>query len=221
MSMNVAIDGPAGAGKSTVAKKVAKKLGFIYVDTGAMYRAMAFYFLKQQIGAQEEEKIACACSDIEISISYENGEQRVLLNGEDVTGEIRAEEVGKMASATSVYRCVREKLVFLQQQLAKSADVIMDGRDIGTCVLPDAQVKVYLTASSYVRAKRRYDELQEKGVSCDLEEIQKDIEDRDERDMSREISPLRKAEDARLVDSSYMTIDEVVDTIVAMCQEEK
>lgn len=221
MSMNVAIDGPAGAGKSTIAKQVAKQLGFIYVDTGAMYRAMALFFLKHQILADDEKKIADLCEDIDISIVYEDGEQKVLLNGENVTGQIRAEEVGKMASATSVYGCVREKLVSLQRQLAKSANVIMDGRDIGTCVLPDAQVKVYLTASSFVRAKRRYDELQEKGIDCDLREIQKDIEDRDERDMHRAISPLRQAEDAKLVDSSDMTIPEVVDAIIALCQEER
>ena len=221
MSMNVAVDGPAGAGKSTIAKRVAKELGFVYVDTGAMYRAMALFFLKQGIDAKDEEKIAKLCKDIRISIVYENGEQKVLLNHEDVTGQIRAEEVGNMASATSVYGCVREKLVSLQQQLAKSTDVIMDGRDIGTCVLPQAQVKIYLTASSYVRAKRRYDELQEKGIPCDLKEIQKDIEKRDERDMNREISPLRQAEDAHLVDSSDMTIDEVVDAIIALCREAK
>lgn len=221
MSMNVAIDGPAGAGKSTIAKRVAKKLGFIYVDTGAMYRAMALFFLKHEIDEKDERKIADVCGDIRISIAYKDGEQQVLLNGEDVTGQIRAEEVGRMASATSVYGCVRKKLVSLQQQMAKSTDVIMDGRDIGTCVLPDAQVKIYLTASSYVRAKRRYDELKEKGISCELEEIQKGIEERDEQDMNRAISPLRKAQDAHLVDSSDMTIDEVVDRIIALCQEEK
>ena len=213
MSMNIAIDGPAGAGKSTIAKRLAKKLGFIYVDTGAMYRAMAYYFLQHNIDAKDENAIAAACPDVDVTITYENGEQQVLLNGENVNGVIRNEEVGNMASSTSVYPVVRKKLVELQRQLAKSADVIMDGRDIGTCVLPDAQVKIYLTASSATRAKRRYDELTEKGVSCDLAEIEKDIIDRDYRDMHRATSPLRQAEDAVLVDSSEMNIDEVVDAI--------
>ena len=219
MSMNIAIDGPAGAGKSTIAKRLAKKLGFIYVDTGAMYRAMAYYFLQHNIDAKDENAIAAACPDVDVTITYENGEQQVLLNGENVNGVIRNEEVGNMASSTSVYPVVRKKLVELQRQLAKSADVIMDGRDIGTCVLPDAQVKIYLTASSATRAKRRYDELTEKGVSCDLAEIEKDIIDRDYRDMHRETSPLRKAEDAVLVDSSEMNIDEVVDAIYQVYSE--
>lgn len=213
MSMNIAIDGPAGAGKSTIAKRLAKKLGFIYVDTGAMYRAMAYYFLQHDIDAKDESAIAAACPDVDVTITYENGEQQVLLNRENVNGVIRNEEVGNMASSTSVYPVVRKKLVELQRQLAKSADVIMDGRDIGTCVLPNAQVKIYLTASSATRAKRRFDELTEKGVSCDLAEIEKDIIDRDYRDMHRETSPLCQAEDAVLVDSSEMNIDEVVDAI--------
>ena len=219
MSMNIAIDGPAGAGKSTIAKRLAKKLGFIYVDTGAMYRAMAYYFLQHNIDAKDENAIAAACPDVDVTITYENGEQQVLLNGDNVNGVIRNEEVGNMASSTSVYPVVRKKLVELQRQLAKSADVIMDGRDIGTCVLPDAQVKIYLTASSATRAKRRYDELTEKGVSCDLAEIEKDIIDRDYRDMHRETSPLRQAEDAVLVDSSEMNIDEVVDAIYQVYSE--
>lgn len=221
MSMNIAIDGPAGAGKSTIAKRLAKKLGFIYVDTGAMYRAMAYYFLQHNIDAKDENAIAAACPDVDVTITYENGEQQVLLNGENVNGVIRNEEVGNMASSTSVYPVVRKKLVELQRQLAKSADIIMDGRDIGTCVLPDAQVKIYLTASSATRAKRRYDELTEKGVSCDLAEIEKDIIDRDYRDMHRETSPLRQAEDAVLVDSSEMNIDEVVDAIYQVYSEAK
>ena len=221
MSMNIAIDGPAGAGKSTIAKRLAKKLGFIYVDTGAMYRAMAYYFLQHNIDAKDENAIAAACPNVDVTITYENGEQQVLLNGENVNGVIRNEEVGNMASSTSVYPVVRKKLVELQRQLAKSADVIMDGRDIGTCVLPDAQVKIYLTASSATRAKRRYDELTEKGVSCDLAEIEKDIIDRDYRDMHRETSPLRQAEDAVLVDSSEMNIDEVVDAIYQVYSEAK
>ena len=219
MAFNIAIDGPAGAGKSTIAKKLAADLGYVYVDTGAMYRAMAYYFLQHNIDAKDEKAIAAACPDVDVTITYENGEQQVLLNGENVNGVIRNEEVGNMASSTSVYPVVRKKLVELQRQLAKSADVIMDGRDIGTCVLPDAQVKIYLTASSATRAKRRYDELTEKGVSCDLAEIEKDIIDRDYRDMHRETSPLRQAEDAVLVDSSEMNIDEVVDAIYQVYSE--
>lgn len=213
MSVNIAIDGPAGAGKSTIAKRLAKKLGFIYVDTGAMYRAMAYYFLSHGIAAEDEAAIAGACPDVDVTIDYQDGEQQVILNGENVNGVIRTEEVGKMASATSVYPVVRTKLVQLQRQLAAKSDVIMDGRDIGTCVLPDAQVKIYLTASSATRAKRRYDELTAKGTVCDLAEIEKDIIDRDYRDMHRETSPLKQAEDAVLVDSSDMNIDEVVDAI--------
>lgn len=219
MSMNIAIDGPAGAGKSTIAKKVAKEMGFIYVDTGAMYRAMALYILQHGIDEKNEQAIAAACDDIDVALRYEAGEQRVLLCGEDVSKEIRREEVGNMASVTSVYGCVRKKLVSLQQQLAAKEDVIMDGRDIGTCVLPQAPLKIYLTASVKTRAKRRYKELCKKNVTCDLAEIMKDIEDRDYRDMHREISPLKQAEDAVLVDSSDMTIDEVVTTIITLAKE--
>ena len=219
MSMNIAIDGPAGAGKSTIAKKLAKQLGFIYVDTGAMYRAMAYYFLQNQISSDNEEAIAAACPDVNVTIVYENNEQQVILNGENVNAFIRTEEVGNMASATSVYPVVRTKLVELQRELAAKSDVIMDGRDIGTCVLPNAQVKIYLTASSATRAKRRYDELVARGVECNLEEIEKDIIDRDYRDMHRQTSPLMQAEDAVLVDSSYLGIDEVVDEINKIYKE--
>lgn len=221
MSMNIAIDGPAGAGKSTIAKKLAKELGFIYVDTGAMYRAMAYYFLQNGIASDDEAAIAKACPAVDVTIAYENGEQQVLLNGENVNGVIRTEQVGNMASATSVYPVVRKKLVELQQELAAKADVIMDGRDIGTCVLPNAQVKIYLTASSKTRATRRYEELTAKGESCDLEEIENDIIERDYRDMHRETSPLKQAEDAVLVDSSDLTINEVVAAIREIYQKKK
>lgn len=211
---NIAIDGPAGAGKSTIAKLVANKLQYIYVDTGAMYRAMALYLLREGILPDETEKIEKACENAEISISYENNEQVVVLNGENVNGLIRTEEVSNMASASSVNAKVREKLVALQQKLAKEKDVVMDGRDIGTVVLPDAPCKIYLTASDDVRAKRRYDELVAKGIDADLNEIKKDIIERDHRDMTREISPLRRADDAYFLDSSSMTIDEVVAKII-------
>lgn len=219
MSFNIAIDGPAGAGKSTIAKQLAKELSFIYVDTGAMYRSMALYFMRNGIAKEDEAAISDACKTVEVSIAYENGEQQVLLNGENVSKEIRKEEVGKMASATSVYKEVRTKLVELQQKLAADKDVIMDGRDIGTCVLPNAQVKIYLTASVETRAERRYQELLEKGATCDLEVIKKDIADRDYQDMHREISPLKQAEDAILVDSSDMGIEEVVETIKNIYRE--
>ena len=219
MSFNIAIDGPAGAGKSTIAKQLAKELSFIYVDTGAMYRSMALYFMRNGIAKEDEAAISDACKTVEVSIAYENGEQQVLLNGENVSKEIRKEEVGKMASATSVYKEVRTKLVELQQKLAADKDVIMDGRDIGTCVLPNAQVKIYLTASVETRAERRYQELQEKGAACDLEVIKIDIADRDYQDMHREISPLKQAEDAILVDSSDMGIEEVVETIKNIYRE--
>lgn len=214
MSKQIAIDGPAGAGKSTIAKKVAAELGFIYVDTGAMYRAMALYMIKNGIRADEPEKISATCESADITIRHENGEQVVLLNGENVNGLIRTEEVGNMASASSVNGDVRRKLVELQQKLASETDVVMDGRDIGTVVLPNADVKVYLTASSRVRAERRFKELTAKGENCDIDVIEKDIIERDYRDMHREISPLKQADDATLVDSSDMTIDEVAKTIV-------
>lgn len=219
MSYNIAIDGPAGAGKSTIAKKVAKELSYIYVDTGAMYRAMALFFLREGIGAEETEKINEACKRADITIQYKDGEQQVMLNGENVNGMIRTEEVGNMASATSVNANVRVKMVELQQQLAKKADVIMDGRDIGTKVLPDATLKIYLTASSRIRAERRYKELKEKNIDCDLETIEKDIVERDYRDMHRENSPLMQAEDAILVDSSNMGIDEAAAKIIRLFKE--
>lgn len=215
----IAIDGPAGAGKSTIAKLIAKKKGYIYVDTGAMYRAMALYFIEQGIGAGEQERISRSVSDVDVTISYENGEQIVWLGGRNVNGLIRTEEVGKMASAISGIKEVRQKLVELQQALARKESVVMDGRDIGTCVLPDANVKIYLTADSHVRAVRRYEELKAKGQECDLDIIEKDIIERDYQDMHRELSPLRQAEDAVLLDSSTMTIEEVADAVIRLCEE--
>lgn len=214
MAYSVAIDGPAGAGKSTIAKMVAKEKSFIYVDTGAMYRAMALYFIRNGIKPEEGTRISEAAAGADVTIEYVNGEQQVLLNGENVTPYLRTEEVGNMASSSSVNGDVRRKLVELQQKLAETANVVMDGRDIGTCVLPNADVKVYLTASVEVRAKRRFEELLAKGQDTDLEKIKKDIEERDYRDMHREISPLRQAEDAVLVDSSDLNIEESAKAIM-------
>lgn len=216
MSYQIAIDGPAGAGKSTIAKEIAKKLGFIYVDTGAMYRAMALYLLRKGIPTDDPVKISAASREADITIAYKDGIQQVLLDKENVTSFLRTEEVGNMASVSSANPDVRKKLVQLQQELASRENVVMDGRDIGTCVLPKADVKIYLTASTACRAKRRYDELTAKGESCDLRVIEADIEKRDHQDMTREHSPLRQAEDAVLLDSSNLTIQEVTEKILAL-----
>lgn len=218
MGYNVAIDGPAGAGKSTIAKLVAKEKGYIYVDTGAMYRGLAIHFLNRGIDPEDRDAVAEACRDAVVTIGYEEGVQQIYLNGENVTSMLRTEETGNMASKTSAIPEVREKLLELQRSLAREKDVIMDGRDIGTNILPDADVKIYLTASVETRARRRYDELREKGEDCSLEEISRDIKERDERDMTREIAPLKKADDAVLVDSSDMTIQQVVDEICSHCR---
>lgn len=215
MSYQIAIDGPAGAGKSTIAKLVAKKLQFVYVDTGAMYRAMALLCLRAGIDRNDEEKITSACEEAEVNITYIDGAQCVILNGENVNPFIRTQEVGDMASAISVYKGVRSKLVKLQQELAVKENVVMDGRDIASCVLPNADVKIYLDADVKVRAKRRYDELISKGQEADLETIEQEVKDRDYRDMHRDNSPLVRVPEAVLVDSSYMTIEEVTDAILS------
>ena len=218
MGYNIAIDGPAGAGKSTIAKLVAKEKGYIYVDTGAMYRGLAIHFLKKGIQPDEKEKIIDACKDAEVSIGYEDGAQQIYLNGENITSMLREEAVGNMASISSAVPEVRAKLLDLQRNLAKEKDVVMDGRDIGTQVLPNADVKIYLTASVECRANRRFKELTEKGIACNYDEIAQDIQERDTRDMNREIAPLKKADDAVLVDSSDMTIEEVVKAITGLCR---
>ncbi|MBR6391125.1 MAG: (d)CMP kinase [Lachnospiraceae bacterium] len=217
--MNIAIDGPAGAGKSTIAKIVSAKLGYIYVDTGAMFRAVAYDCTLNGIDAGDTERISSLASSADISIRYVGDVQRVFLNDVDVTDHLRNEAVGNMASVVAQIPVVRSVLLDLQRKLARENDVVMDGRDIGTCVLPDAELKVYLTASSAVRAKRRYDELVAKGENPDITVIEKDIIERDERDMNREIAPLKQADDAVLVDSSYMTIDEVTDRIISLARD--
>ena len=214
MGFNVAIDGPAGAGKSTIAKIVAKEKGFIYVDTGAMYRAMAIFMVRNNIDGHDEKSVSEYAQKADITFGYIDGNQHVFLNGEDVTSFLRTEETGNMASLTSKYPKVRERLTVIQQDFASKNNVVMDGRDIGTVVLPDANVKVYLTASSAVRAKRRYDELKAKGEDPDLAKIEEEIIARDHQDMTREIAPLKQAEDAVLVDSSDMDINEVAKTII-------
>lgn len=213
-TFNIAIDGPAGAGKSTIAKAVAARLGFVYVDTGAMYRALALYFIRRGIASNDEAAIEQALTNVHVTIRYQDGVQQVILNEENVTDSLRTEEVGNMASETSGYPFVRQKLLELQRNLAAQSDVIMDGRDIGTCVLPDADTKIFLTASSQVRAKRRYQELCSKEIMCNLQEIEQDIIQRDKRDMERVAAPLRQAEDAVCVDSSHMTIEQVIDAII-------
>lgn len=207
---NIAIDGPAGAGKSSIAKLVAKEMGIVYVDTGAMYRAMALSCLDAGLDLEDEAAVSENIGRVAIEIRYDNGTQLVILDGKDVSTTIREERVGKGASTIARYAAVRERLVALQRELAAKQDVIMDGRDIGTVVLPNASLKIFLTASSRVRAQRRYLELQEKGETCDLDEIEKDIIARDEQDMNRAVSPLKQADDAILVDTSDMTIEEVV-----------
>ncbi|MCI8510087.1 MAG: (d)CMP kinase [Lachnospiraceae bacterium] len=215
----IAIDGPAGAGKSTIAKKVAKELDFVYVDTGALYRAIAHYLVTNKIDIEKDEVLSKACEEITVAIEYENSVQQVYLNGENVTPYLRTEETGNMASKSSAKAPVRAALLDLQRDMAKQYNVVMDGRDIGTNVLPDAEVKIYLTASSKERAGRRYKELVEKGEKSDFDRIEADIIERDERDMNRAIAPLKQAEDAVLVDSSDMGIDEVVDTILSIVRD--
>ncbi len=217
MSYQIAIDGPAGAGKSTIAKIVAKKRNAIYVDTGAMYRAIAIYMVRNNVDGHDEKAVSEAVVDANVTFGYVDGNQHVYLNGEDVTPYLRDESTGNMASLTSKYAKVREALTKMQQEYAAANDVVMDGRDICTVVLPKADVKVYLTASSAVRAKRRYDELISKGMETNLTKIEEEIIARDHQDMTREVAPLKKADDATEIDSSYMTIDEVADKILSLC----
>ena len=219
--MNIAIDGPAGAGKSTIARLAAKELGFIYVDTGAMYRAIALYFISNDTDTHDETSLKAALDNININIVYEEGVQHVFLNLMDVSAEIRNEKVGNVASTTSALKPVREKLLNLQRDIAAKNDVIMDGRDIGTNILPNAELKIYLTASVDVRADRRFKELKEHGENPDIEVIKKDIETRDYQDMNREIAPLKQAEDAVYLDTSDMSISEVVDKIIELAKERR
>ena len=215
----IALDGPAGAGKSTIAKKIAEKLQFVYIDTGAMYRTLALACLKQGVDTADEERVSETAEAADLDIRYIDGSQHMFLEGEDVSGQIRTEEVSKAASDTSKFQRVRDRLVYLQQQLAEKYNVVMDGRDIGTVVLPNADLKIYMTASVEVRALRRYREYLEKGQECDLEAIKEDIAQRDYNDIHRANSPLRQAQDAILLDTSDMSIDEVTDAIIRLYDE--
>ena len=219
MNKNIAIDGPAGAGKSTIAKMIAKKLGLVYVDTGAMYRGLAIHFLRCGLSPDDEAGISEAVKDAEVSIAYEDGTMQVYLNGENVTAHLREEATGNMASASSVFKAVRDRLLDLQRELARKTDVVMDGRDIGTVVLPDAMLKVFLTASVEERTRRRVLELREKGQEVDEAKIMEDIKERDYRDSHRPIAPLKLADDGVLVDSSDLSIDEVVNTITKLYED--
>ena len=219
MGFDIAIDGPAGAGKSTIARAVAGKLGFIYVDTGALYRAVGLYMLKHEIPIEDRTRVSEALPEITVDLEYRDQEQQVLLCGENVTPLLRTQEVGEAASVTSAYPEVRSKLLSLQRELAKRYDAVMDGRDIGTVVLPDAGLKIYLTADSRIRAKRRFDELIRKGEAAVYEQVLKEVEERDYRDMHRETAPLKLAEDAVLLDTSFMTEEEVETCVFAMVRE--
>ncbi|WP_194609280.1 (d)CMP kinase [Clostridium vitabionis] len=216
-AVNIAIDGPAGAGKSTIARMLAKKMNYLYVDTGAMYRAMALYFLRNHTDMENEDEVRKACGQVDITLEDRDGELLVFLNGENVSSLIRTKEVSRMASVAAAKTPVRTKLVELQRKIAAGRNVVMDGRDIGTVVLPDAKVKIYLTASSQVRAERRYRELKDPKPS--LAEVKAEIEERDDRDMHRKNSPLRRADDAVLIDSSEMTPGEVAAQIAAIAYE--
>ena len=214
---SIAVDGPSGAGKSTLAKLLARRLGFLYVDTGAIYRTVGLRAYRAGVDPEDEAAVTALLDGLDIELKYgADGLQHMYLDGEDVTDAIRQHVISRYTSGVSAIPAVRAFLLERQRDMAREHDVIMDGRDIGTVVLPHAQVKIYLTASSMVRAKRRYDELIAKGESCDLEKIRQDIEDRDYRDMHRETSPLKQAEDAVLVDTSDMTIEQVIDRIVAL-----
>lgn len=216
---SIAVDGPAGSGKSTVAKQVAKQLGMIYVDTGAMYRTVALYCMQEHISLEDEAAVVAALDNLNMEIQPQAEGQRIFLNGQDVTEQIRAAEIGKGASTVGAYQKVRERMVELQQAMAQEHSVIMDGRDIGTVVLPEAEVKIYLDAGVEERARRRMGELEAKGETADLEEIKKMILQRDHNDMNRVHSPLRKAEDAVSLDSTGMCVEEVMQAILKIVAE--
>lgn len=221
MPYSIAIDGPAGAGKSTIAKALAKSLGYYYVDTGALYRGLAYGLLEKGVPFQNEKAVTVSLPEIQVELFYDKGVQKILCNGKDRTAYIRAEEIGEGASIISQYKAVREKLLDLQRNVAAMHSCVMDGRDIGSVVLPHANKKFFLTASPEVRARRRTAELQEKGEKSEYEDVLRDVRKRDERDMQREVAPLKQVEDAILVDSSAMDIEEVIDTMLSYIVENK
>lgn len=214
--ISVAIDGPSGAGKSTLAKRLAKELGYLYVDTGAMYRSIGLFALRKGVDLKNEAAVTALLPEIQIELRYENGTQRVILCGEDVSEAIRAEKVGMATSAVSAYPPVRAFLLDLQRGMARTHDILMDGRDIGTVILPNATVKIFLTASAEARADRRFKELQEKGVNTDYDTVLEDIRRRDYQDSHRETAPLRQAEDAVLVDTSEMDLEQSFQALKAL-----
>ena len=215
----IAIDGPAGAGKSTISKQAAGQLGFVYIDTGAMYRAVGLKAVRMGIGTLDAGGLDKLIKEIEIDIRYENGEQHIYLDGEDVSGKIRTPEISIAASNVSSIPAVRTEMVEMQRRLAENHNVIMDGRDIGSCVLPDAELKIYLTASVNARALRRCRQLEESGMSASLDDVKRDIELRDRQDMTRAASPLVVADGAKIVDTSDMSLEESVNTVIDMIRE--
>lgn len=216
----IAIDGPAGAGKSTIAKMAAQKLNYIYIDTGAMYRGVAWLVLQKYKTPITKEQVLDVITDIDIKLAYdENATMMVFVNDENVSSEIRTPEVTALVSQVAAITEVREKMVQLQRKMAESGSVLMDGRDIGTCVLPNADLKIYLTASAQERARRRAKELEQKGYTVDVEKIKQDIMARDHADMTREVSPLKKADDAILLDTTDMSIEEVLSTIMNLANK--
>ena len=223
MPLTIAIDGPVGAGKSTISDEVAQRLGILHLDTGAMYRAVGLCVMRRGMDLQDEAAVSALCEagGAQVDVRYENGAQRTLLNGEDVTSFIRAQEVGQAASAVSRYAAVRKMLVRRQQEMAKAQPMLLDGRDIGTVVLKDATVKVFLTASAQARAQRRMLQLREKGDETPFEDILREVNARDDQDMHREVDPLRQAEDAVPVDSSNITFEETVEAILSIVEAKK
>ena len=217
--ISVAIDGPSGAGKSTLAKQLAAELGFIYVDTGAMYRSIGLYGMRKEIDIKDPVQVEGVLSEINISLAFQEGTQHIYLNNEDVSEKVRAEEAGMAASVVAQQPAVRQFLLELQRDMAEKNNILMDGRDIGTVVLPNATVKIYLTASVEARANRRYKELQEKGNPETFEKVKKDIEERDWQDMNREISPLKKAADAVEMDTSALNLQQSFDVLLDLIRQ--
>ena len=216
MNRSIAIDGPSGAGKSTIAQIVAEKLGFIYIDTGAMYRAMGLHFQEAGKWPENEEERNALAAAADITLTHTDGAQQIFLNGRNVSGRIRTEECGMMASKVSAYPEVRGRMVAIQQQIARENNVVMDGRDIGTVVIPDAFLKIFLTANVKERAIRRYLQMEEKGIACDIRQIEEDLNQRDLQDSTRKTSPLVQADDAILLDSTYLSIEGVAENILAL-----